>query len=57
MKRNGKGIIATDMNPSRDVPQPKPIRVYKDGPANGRIAPTVDRSRVLAAKADAACGV
>ncbi len=57
MKRNGKGIIATDMNPSRDVPQPKPIRAYKDGPANGRIAPTVDRSRVLAAKADAACGV
>jgi len=53
MKTKGMGIMATAMNPSTEVPQPRPKDSYMAGPASGNKAPNRDRNTVLAARADA----
>lgn len=55
--KNGIGHIPSAMNPSRELPQPRPRASYIGGPARGNSAPARDRRTVFAAIADAACRV
>jgi hypothetical protein len=53
MNKKGMGIIMIEINPSVELPHPKPNLSYNGAPASGRKAPNKDLKIVAAARAEA----
>ena len=53
MNKKGIGIMRTEINPSVELPHPKPNLSYNGAPASGKKAPKRDLRIVAAARAEA----